>query len=125
MTRMPSGVQTSLLAAVTPPTESQGGGAGFTLIEILIALTITGIVLPDEQQITAAASGTGTSGSAAESTPQARATLVLDRLAGLRFRYLDGQSGQWVNDWDTTEQDTLNRLPAAVEVAVFLYDDKG
>ena len=46
-------------------------------------------------------------------------------LDGLRVRYLDGPSRQWVEEWDRTAEDFLNRLPLAVEVALYLYDRQG
>jgi prepilin-type N-terminal cleavage/methylation domain-containing protein len=52
-------------------------------------------------------------------------TLVVDNAAGLRLRYLDGYSGQWAENWDSTTEELLNRLPIAVEIALFLYDDTG
>ena len=49
---------------------------------------------------------------------------VIDHIAGLRLRYLDGNSGQWTDSWDSvTNEDQQGRLPLAVEVALFLYDE--
>ena len=45
---------------------------------------------------------------------------------GSRLRYLDGTSGQWTDDWDSTQAGTTERqLPIAVEIALYLYDDDG
>jgi len=54
-------------------------------------------------------------------------TLVTENVAGLRFRYLDGDSGQWADNWDNTPGSgpLEGHLPIAVEVALFLYDDNG
>lgn len=61
-----------------------------------------------------------------EEDPQEVRTLVVDNVAGLRMRYLDGDSGQWAENWDSTQPgDFERRLPVAVEVALYLYDDKG
>jgi hypothetical protein len=58
--------------------------------------------------------------------PQPFSVPVLDNVAGLRFRYLDGLSGQWVNDWDSTEPgDVFGRIPLAVDVVLYLYDADG
>jgi len=62
-------------------------------------------------------------------TPVAFAAHVLDQVAGLRLRYLDPFSGQWVDTWDTTAQPPPGQLqiglPGAVEVTLFLADDTG
>jgi len=53
---------------------------------------------------------------------------VLDRVAGLRFDYVDPDSGDIVEAWDTTVADSSNRLrglPAAVRVTLFLADERG
>lgn len=60
-----------------------------------------------------------------EEQPQPLALLVTDQVAGLRFRYLDGGSRQWVEDWDSTTEEFLDRIPMAVEVALYLYDGDG
>lgn len=53
-------------------------------------------------------------------------TLVVDNVAGLRLRYLDGDTGQWDDNWDSTQPGQFERrLPIAVEVALYLYDDNG
>jgi general secretion pathway protein J len=62
-------------------------------------------------------------------TPAAIAAYILDQVAGLRFRYLDPQTGEWVNTWDTTVQPPTGQLPiglpGAVEVTLFLADNQG
>jgi len=61
-----------------------------------------------------------------EAAPEEIRTLVVDNVAGLRLRYLDGDSGQWNDNWDSTAPGDLeNRLPIAVEIALYLYDDAG
>lgn len=54
---------------------------------------------------------------------------LVDRVAGLRFRYLDPASGSWVNQWDTTVPvqpgEVPPTLPPVVEVQLFLFDDAG
>jgi len=68
------------------------------------------------------------------SPPVRRANLLLEKtdcaeqrfcLVGMRLRYLDAQTGAWVSEWDSTKQETLNRLPAAAEIALFLSDNNG
>ncbi len=61
--------------------------------------------------------------------PPAIAAYLVDRVAGLRFSYLDPLSGQWVNTWDTTVAPAPGQppigLPAAVQITLFLADDNG
>jgi len=61
--------------------------------------------------------------------PAAIAAHIVDQVAGLRFRYLDPASGQWVDSWDTTAEPPPNQpaigLPGAVEVTLFLSDKSG
>lgn len=78
----------------------------------------------DEMPIPHTPAGEGTEGTN-EDGPQPTAMLVTDTVHGLRFRYLDGQTGQWMNDWDTHGRETPGRLPIAVEVALYLYDGDG
>lgn len=35
-------------------------------------------------------------------------------------RYLDGQTGEWVDEWDSRGTDTPNRLPRAIEIGLVL-----
>jgi general secretion pathway protein J len=60
-----------------------------------------------------------------EEEPAEIRTLVVDNVAGLRLRYLDGNTGQWDENWDSTAEDWEGRLPIAVEVALFLFDETG
>lgn len=66
---------------------------------------------------------------AAPTPPAAIAAHIVDQVAGLRFRYLDPASGQWVDTWDTTAEPPPNQppigLPGAVEVTLFLADNSG
>lgn len=47
------------------------------------------------------------------------------RVAGLRFRYYDDLNAAWLESWDTTQEDVYPRLPAAVEITLFLEDENG
>jgi general secretion pathway protein J len=61
--------------------------------------------------------------------PAAIAAWIIDRVVGLRFRYLDPQTGDFVDSWDTTAERAPNEppigLPGAVEVTLFLADNNG
>lgn len=61
--------------------------------------------------------------------PPIIAAHLLDRVAGLRVRYLDPASGSWTDSWDTEVEtragDPLPTLPAAVEMVLFLADEEG
>jgi len=61
--------------------------------------------------------------------PPIIAAHLLDRVAGLRVRYLDPVTGSWTDAWDTeveTRQgEPLPTLPAAVEMVLFLADEEG
>jgi general secretion pathway protein J len=46
-------------------------------------------------------------------------------VSGLTFRYFDDFSGEWREDWDSTQDDLLQRLPAAIEISLFLLDERG
>ena len=62
-----------------------------------------------------------------EEPPEIR-MLVCDNVAGLRLRYLDGDTGQWTDNWDSTadgDKEQVNSLPIAIEIALYLYDDNG
>ena len=84
-----------------------------------------------EQLLTEAAPdpGTGNDPDAAPAAPVVYAAYVLDQVAGLRFRYLDPLTGEWVDSWDTTVQPPPGQppigLPGAVEVTLFLADNEG
>ena len=36
------------------------------------------------------------------------------------LRYLDGQTGEWKEEWDTNGSETPNRLPRAVQIVLEL-----
>lgn len=61
--------------------------------------------------------------------PAVLAAYVLDRIAGLRLRYLDPETGEWLDSWDTTADPLPGRpprgLPGAVEITLFLIDNDG
>ncbi|MFQ5665100.1 MAG: prepilin-type N-terminal cleavage/methylation domain-containing protein [Candidatus Binatia bacterium] len=64
----------------------------------------------------------------APAVPAAVASYIADQVAGLRLRYLDPETGEWVDSWDTTAErpgQGPRGLPGAVEVTVFLADDAG
>ena len=42
-------------------------------------------------------------------------------VASFEVRYLDSQSNEWKDEWDTTGVDTANRLPRAAQVALTLH----
>ncbi len=46
-------------------------------------------------------------------------------VVGLRFQYLDGESGQWVADWDSTTEDHFDKLPVAVQITLYMSDNNG
>jgi prepilin-type N-terminal cleavage/methylation domain-containing protein len=54
---------------------------------------------------------------------------LLDRVAGLRFRYFDPETHDWLDSWDTTADlqpgEAPMSLPAAVQVILFLADQDG
>jgi general secretion pathway protein J len=84
-----------------------------------------------EQLLTEAAPDPDTANDpdAAPAAPVVHAAYVLDQVAGLRFRYLDPITGDWVDSWDTTVQPPPGQppigLPGAVEVTLFLADNEG
>jgi general secretion pathway protein J len=61
--------------------------------------------------------------------PTAYAAYLIDQVAGLRFRYLDPQTGEWLDSWDTTAvtngQQAPPGLPGAIEITLFLADNQG
>lgn len=61
--------------------------------------------------------------------PVASAAYLIDQVAGLRFRYLDPQNGEWTDSWDTTVvrsgQQGPPSLPGAIEITLFLTDAQG
>jgi prepilin-type N-terminal cleavage/methylation domain-containing protein len=65
---------------------------------------------------------------AAAEMPSIRAVHLIDRVAGLRFFYFDPASGDFVEEWDTTQLNTSGQvpgLPAAVHITVYLADENG
>jgi prepilin-type N-terminal cleavage/methylation domain-containing protein len=46
-------------------------------------------------------------------------------VTNLSFRYYDETVGDWRDEWDSTNEPTLGRLPAAVEVSLVLADADG
>lgn len=62
------------------------------------------------------------------SEPVISAVHLLDRIAGLRFGYIDPENGELVDEWDTSKPGPDNRLrnlPAAVSITLFLADEYG
>jgi len=47
------------------------------------------------------------------------------KTVGLRFTYLDGDSGSWRDEWDTLADPDDERIPVAVEIALTLEDERG
>src|SRR5262245_49178245 len=75
-----------------------------------------------------------------EQAPTAQATYLLDcpnvanefnlpgscmAVTGMRFRYYDELVRDWRDDWDSTQAAMLERLPAAVEIALLVADKDG
>jgi general secretion pathway protein J len=52
-----------------------------------------------------------------------RAIPLAENIQGLRLRYLD-PGGAWAEEWDSTKSDTLDLLPAAVEITLTLRDER-
>ncbi len=53
---------------------------------------------------------------------------LLDEVAALRLRYLDPETGGFVNSWDTTDVQPgklVKGLPGIVEITIFLADSNG
>lgn len=63
-----------------------------------------------------------------EEVPAVRAIHLIDRVAGLRLYYWNPASGDFVEEWDTTQTDGSGQvpgLPAAVHITLFLADEAG
>lgn len=75
-----------------------------------------------------------------EAPPAAQATYLLDcpnvadefnlpgscmQVTGMRLRYYDEVARDWRDEWDSTQAAMLERLPAAVEIALFVADRDG
>lgn len=106
------------------------GNAGRILVTYYLAeqegAPNTFILVRSERQLPKLTDAQNNGQDATEEEPQEIRTLVVDNVGGLRLRYLDGDSGQWSDNWDSTQQgELLNRLPIAVEIALFLFDDTG
>jgi len=73
--------------------------------------------------------GDSMNGQAATPAPSTLAAYLLDQVAGLRFRYLDPLTGDWVDQWDTNDPPPPPQppvgLPGAVEITLFLADTNG
>ncbi len=60
--------------------------------------------------------------------PQVRAIHLSDRVAGLRFDYVDPATGEAMPQWDTSQPGPDNELlglPAAVSITLWLWDENG
>ena len=72
---------------------------------------------------------TGSGATDAPAPPAVYAAYLIDQVAGLRLRYLDPQSGEWTDSWDTTAvrpaQQGPASLPGAIEITLFLADGQG
>jgi general secretion pathway protein J len=112
-------------------TEARGGRA--LISYSLDPIPDTGLfaLRRQEQLLTEAAPDPETANDpdAAPAEPAVTAAYVLDQVAGLRFRYLDPLTGEWLDSWDTTVQPPPGQppigLPGAVEVTLFLADNEG
>jgi prepilin-type N-terminal cleavage/methylation domain-containing protein len=65
---------------------------------------------------------------ALQAMPAVRAVYLTDRVAGLRLYYLDPETQEFVEEWDTnTTNDSgqIPGLPAAVHIKLYLADDAG
>jgi prepilin-type N-terminal cleavage/methylation domain-containing protein len=47
------------------------------------------------------------------------------QVTGMRFRYYDEIVRDWRDDWDSTQDAMLDRLPAAVEISLLIADKDG
>jgi len=53
---------------------------------------------------------------------------LLDRVAGLKFQYLNAETGEWVDSWDTyaeVQPGKVASLPGAVQIVLLLADQEG
>jgi hypothetical protein len=64
-----------------------------------------------------------------EAVPVQMDAYLLDQVVGLRLRYLDPYSGEWLNAWDTSEEPLPGKpprgLPGIVEIQLYLGDSGG
>ncbi|HVN87845.1 MAG TPA: type II secretion system protein [Candidatus Binatia bacterium] len=116
---VPSAGRSTVSYSLVPLAESD------TVFELLRDEMPTAMTLPE---------GDDGSGFGQPTPPMRKANLLLDRsdclaqrfcLVGMRFRFLDPTTGDWVATWDSTQQAQLNRLPVAAEIAIFLSDSNG
>lgn len=118
--------QVRFAVSMPPPFGEVGSGGGRVLITYYLAeqegIPNTFMLVRSERPLPSL--GAAPAEEDAE-TPVDSRTLMVDNVAGLRLRYLDGDSGQWTESWDSTEQEFERRIPVAVELALFLYDDNG
>lgn len=47
---------------------------------------------------------------------------LLEGIKSLNFRYYDGRKLEYVEEWDTTKADHVNRLPRSVEITLVIQD---
>jgi len=96
------------------------------------------IVRRDEVPIVAEDSGgdDGSDDQAAEEvpTPHPKVTFLTDDMdctdqrfcvVGLRLQYLDGETGEWDADWDSTGDAHFNKLPTAAQITLYVSDNNG
>lgn len=50
------------------------------------------------------------------------AMVLLENVRELNFRYYDNRKEEFVDSWDTTTSDYVNRLPRAVEIVLVMQD---
>lgn len=82
----------------------------------------------DDDFLPGAQSADVTSDSEPAQMPAISAVHLIDRVAGLRFRYYDPQALDWTEEWDTTQANARGEvpgLPAAVWITLFLADETG
>lgn len=63
-----------------------------------------------------------------QAMPAMRAIYLIDHVAGLRLFYLDPETQEFVEEWDTTkggDDGQLPGLPAAVHIKLYLADGEG
>ena len=112
-----------------PPFGPIGGTGGRVLVTYYLAeqegAPQTYLLVRSEKPLPKPGAGAVAADGTEEEGQEVR-TLVVDNVAGLLLRYLDGISGQWTDNWDSTQPGATERqLPIAVEVALYLYDDAG
>jgi len=119
-----------LIAYSLDPLQGQQGAFALRREEYLYAAMLAeadGIQLPPPEE-------------GEEEAPTAQATYLLDcpnvpdelnlpgscmRVTGLSFRYYDEIVRDWRDEWDSTQDAMLGRLPAAVEITMRVVDKDG